>query len=223
MNKTNCKKKSNSNSGFIIADFLFAFVLVIGIGIFVFALTFSLATIEITQYIVWSTARNFAAANTDVAKAEEQAKTKFENLRSTFPLLSGQGSTSGGSSWFEMEAAIVGDLAKSDADFLGKISGGDRENLDGQGEQRQPWTGASSKLTLNLFSGLQIPFLGKIAEDKSDFSFPIRAFVIRHPSVEECQKFYKGAQRFTEGIDKLEGFAGIGNETAYFPQEDNGC
>lgn len=226
INQKKSSKKSKSNSGFIIADFLFAFVLVIGIGIFIFALTFSLATIEITQYIVWSTARNYAAGNVTADKAEEQAKEKFNNLRLQFPLLSGTGSTSGGSSWFEMEDVIVGDLVDGrDADLIGKISA-DKENRDANTEKRQPWTGASSRLNLKLFAGLQIPFLGPVAETKSDFAFPIRAFIIRSPSIEECQLFFSSAQRLELGLRPLEQFSSIdnfNNPANYFPQEDNGC
>ncbi|MGZ3689899.1 MAG: hypothetical protein ACXVAX_00260, partial [Pseudobdellovibrio sp.] len=133
--KSRLKSKfKNNNSGFIIADFLFAFVMVIGIGIFMFALTFSLATIEVGQYIVWSTARNYSAANKDEPSANQQAQEKFTNLASQFPLLTNIGGSSG---WFELskDDLHIGELDTGiDPNF--QISSDDKIN-----NYRQPWTG----------------------------------------------------------------------------------
>ncbi len=225
------KSRSHSNSGFIIADFLFSFVLVIGLGIIIFGLTFSLATIEVAQYIVWSSARNFAAANKDEWTAALQSKTKFTNLSQQFPLLTGQGAT--GSPWFILTDFLAGDLTVVDREFAAKVPGSDLTNIDPAGEQRQPWTGASAKITLKLFSGLQIPFLGKIVSKDEDISFPIRAFVIRSPSHNECKMFFNYENRFAKGIKTISDFSNMNNllspptegeeSQAYVNQEDNGC
>lgn len=190
-----------SNSGFIVADFLFSFVMILGVGIFIFALTFSLATIEVAQYIVWSTARNYAAATTDAAtQSDELAREKFENLATQFPKLTGVGEAD--SPWFQLtvEDLKLGNLADTavDPEFSGLLSADDRNN-----SFRQPWVGVSTNLTLVLFSSLQLPFLGKVATDPSLFTLPVRAFVIRHPSRKECRDFFY-EKRYTEGIEKLE-------------------
>ena len=203
------------------ADFLFAFVMVIGIGIFIFGFTFSLATIEVAQYIVWSTARNYSAANEEELGAVIQATTKFNNLSAKFPMLTGAGSNS---PWFELkeDGLVIGDLAVKDPS-LG-ISDGDKTN-----DFRQPWTGVSAKLNLKLFASLKIPFVGKVAENPELFEFPVRAFIIRNPSAQECQRFFY-INRFNEGIKKLEkgklgpdfsslGVLGVKNGYG----EDNGC
>lgn len=219
----------DSNSGFIIADFLFAFVMVIGTGIFIFALTFSLATIEVAQYIVWSTARNYSAANISEVAAQQQALSKFENLTAAFPLLTGNGADS---PWFRLssESLVVGDLAELDQKLMEDLSDEDRFNLS-----RQPWIGASARVNLLLFASLKIPFLGPVAEDKSLFEFPVRAFILRHPSREDCQRFFY-QQRFSNGIQQLENgnleaypgspstltLSNIGGITDGFG-EDNGC
>jgi hypothetical protein len=215
--------KKLDNSGFIVADFLFAFVMVIGVGIFIFGFTFSLATIEVAQYIVWSTARNYSAANNDVNYAEAQARVKFNNLAAKFPLLTGSGSDA---PWFELkeESLVVGDLGVKDTE-LG-FSGTDLVN-----RYRQPWTGVRAKLNLKLFASLQIPFLGKVAEDKSLFEFPVRAFIIRNPSQFECQRFFSTPSNRFQAIKELENgkvgpsFSNIqtipdGNSPY---GEDNGC
>ncbi len=56
------------------AEFLFAFTMVIGSGILIFALTFALTTVEIAQYIVWSTARAHAVGNKTVESQSKLAK-----------------------------------------------------------------------------------------------------------------------------------------------------
>lgn len=190
-----------SNSGFIVADFIFSFVMILGVGIFIFALTFSLATIEVAQYIVWSTARNYAAATTDaVTLSDEQAREKFENLAGQFPKLTGVGEAD--SPWFRLtvEDLKIGNLADTsvDPEFSGLLSADDRNN-----SFRQPWIGVSTNLTLVLFSSLQVPFLGKVATDPSLFTLPVRAFVIRHPSQNECRDFFY-QKRYPEGIVNLE-------------------
>jgi|GEM_PF-2393602 len=226
-------KPIQNSSGFIVADFLFAFVMVLGIGIFIFGITFSLATIEVAQYIVWSTARNYSAGNASEGIARGNAQTKFQNLAAKFPLLTGLGA--GGREWFELKDPKIGNLADSgttDTQFLSEIKSEDLEN-----QHRQPWTGARAIINLKLFSGLKIPFLGKVAEDRSLFEFPIRAFIIRHPSQDECREFFfDGDTRYNMGIKKLEDStlandhpmessdiipAGIDTQNGF--GEDNGC
>jgi hypothetical protein len=231
------KNNSNSNSGFIIADFLFSFVLVLGIGIVIFGLTFSLATIEIAQYIVWSSARNYAAASSNEPTSATSAKLKFNNLSKQFPLLTGQGNT--GSTWFSLDDFRVGNLVAPgvDPDFLAHVNSAPEQANSAGGESRQPWTGASAKITLKLFSSLRIPFLGKIAgdADKSKFTFPVRAFIIRSPSIDECQEFFKFDNRFKKGLNVIDQFGNIQSQVFQPPnegdihrvygegQEDNGC
>ena len=215
------KGRKKNNSGFIIADFLFAFTMTISVGIIIFAITFSLATIEISQYIIWSTARNYASANVTEAAAHDQAEKKFEYLIERFPLLT---NSDGSSGWFELSRAnlLIGELDKIDTRF--NISAGDKLN-----DNRQPWTGASTTINLKLFSNLQLPFLGKVTEDKSGFQFPVRAFIIRNVSQDECKKFFDKANRYDLGIQKLEG--GKLAPAAFGPDptstllmgEDNGC
>ena len=218
----------SNSSGFIIADFLFAFVLVISISIFIFGLTFSLATVEIAQYIVWTTARNYASGAERETASQVNARTKFGYITAAFPSLTGNGSTD---PWFELSDTnlAIGDLSTtSDPLFSGLINSDDKVN-----RYRQPWTGASAKIYLKLFAGFKIPFLGNVAAAKEDFEFPIRAFIIRNPSQDECRNFFY-TQRYNEGILKLENgtVADPAVRAANLPAsgptqdgwgEDNGC
>jgi hypothetical protein len=209
LNQQNLKKKSilQNSSGFLMADFLFSFVLVLSCGIIIFALTFSLATIEVAQYIIWSSARSYSAANKDREASEDAGRLKFKELSAQYPMLTGVGAD--GSPWFELNGLVVGDNA-----WRG-LSQVNVENKLGT-ENRQPWTGASANLHLKLFESIKIPFLGKIATDESVFTFPLRAFILRNPSQSECLNFYR--VRFSSGLQPLR-FKGSG----YVPIEDNGC
>jgi hypothetical protein len=215
MKKTTGKILFN-NSGFLAADFLFSFVLVIGCGIVIFALTFSLATVEVAQYITWSAARSYSAANKSAAASKLAGETKFKNLSLKFPLLTGADATS---PWFVLTKKIIGDAA-----YDGLQGPVDVQNKSGSAENRHPWTGVSAELEWKLFESIKIPFLGRIAKPGSDvFKIPIRAFLLRNPSQAECLDFYKN--RFDQGIKTLEGWngGGLGTSGSYVPIEDNGC
>jgi hypothetical protein len=215
--KKNKKFSINNSSGFLAADFLFSFVLVISCGIIIFALTFSLATVEIAQYIVWSSARAYSAANKTPEDSKKAGQKKFNLLAARYPSLTGVGSS--GAPWFELTGYVVGDNASD-----GLATAAEQKNALGT-ENRHPWTGARADLFLKLFSSLKIPFLGKISTDDSVFKFPIRAFILRNPSQQECLDFYSKENRFEKGIKSLETWSGsgLGVSGSYVPIEDNGC
>ncbi len=215
------------------AEFLFAFTMVIGSGILIFALTFALTTVEIAQYIVWSSARAHAVGNKDTDASIKAGETKYSNLTAAFPLLTGNGSDS---PWFKMPAVtdkdefFVGDIS----DMMKKTDGAiDKANAaEPGGEVRHPWIGVESSINLILLSGLNIPFLGQVTETPEEFKFPIRGILFRHPSTQECLNFFQN--KFNQGVKvipeensslqstqwkSLSGSA----DGAYSPMEDNGC
>lgn len=217
----NKNKKSkfliHNSSGFLIADFLFSFILVLSCGIIIFAMTFSLATVEIAQYIVWSSARSYSAANKDRAASETAGIAKFRRLTAKYPLLTGVGDN--GSPWFTLSGLDIGDSAHAGLEQVDTAN----INPSGSPEHRHPWTGARADLQLKLFESLQIPFIGKIATDTDVFKFQIRAFLLRNPSQKECLDFFKSENRFQQGIQKSEedGWNALGG--SYVGIEDNGC
>ncbi|MBC7754133.1 MAG: hypothetical protein H7Z71_07855 [Moraxellaceae bacterium] len=205
----NNKKKSNQ-AGFIAAEFLFSFILVISCGMVVFALTFSLMTIEVAQYITWSSARAYSAGNISKGDSEQAGRTKFNNLKAAFPLLSGSAGE-----WFELSSPTVGKNA-------GTASGmtiPDPSNRMGE-ETRHPWAGFSSTLELKLFKSLKLPFLGPITNDESLFKFPLHAFILRNPSQGECIQFFEDRM---SAIRNLDDFKSLPSGGTYIPHEDNGC
>lgn len=227
-----------NNAGFMTAEFLFAFTMVIGAGCLIFALTFALTTVEVAQYIVWSSARAHAAGNKTVTDSENRGRDKYTNLTAAFPLLTGEGSDS---PWFKMAKVTdaqdftIGDLSLSMKRKDGAI---DPDNASSPGgEARHPWIGVESSIDLILFKNSQIPFLGKAAEDPNEFTFPVRGILFRHPSQDECVKFFQ--EKFRLGIKEIKVENGgdtniqqqvkkwreLSNtaDVSYSPMEDNGC
>ncbi len=203
------KKKKNSEAGFVAAEFLFSFILVISCGIIVFALTFSLMTVEVAQYITWSAARSYSAGNKSQGDSADAGRKKFANLIKQFPLLAGATGE-----WFTLTAVSVGKNSGTQAG----MNIPDPTNRMGD-ETRHPWAGFSSSLELKLFKSIKIPFLGPITSDESLFKFPLHAFILRHPSQTECIQFYE--QRF----DKIKDLIDVSGSSAgsYVANEDNGC
>ena len=215
----NSKKNKiiHNQKGFMAADFLFSFVLVLSCGIIIFALTFSLATIEIAQYITWSGARAYSAANLSKTASETAGRKKMNNLAKNFPLLTGSAT----SPWFNLTDLKVGEATTVAAG----INGVDYSNkAKTSPENRHPWTGTSANLELTLYKSIQIPFIGPIVNDETAFTIPIKSFLLRNPSQEECLKFFEQGQRFDQGIQKLEsGWSNILDSGSYVGIEDNGC
>lgn len=212
MTSTTLKNK-NSQSGFAAAEFLFTFVLVISCGLVVFALTFSLMTIEVAQYITWSAARSYSAGNVSKEANQIAGETKFDNLAAAFPLLSNTNNTD----WFNFSRKRVGPASPN------MLSNMDISNRLGE-ESRHPWSGVSATIELKLFKSLKVPFLGAVTNDEDLFEFPLHAFLYRNPSQEECRQFYQN--RLQEGIISLPDFQQISSDIRtnnYTPHEDNGC
>src|SRR5262245_14630249 len=83
--------------GFATVDYLFAFVLVSGFSIIVLTFSATLSMVEVVQYISFASARNFFAGNVNIARQQQMAASKFQELKANpivQPLL-----TSG---WFEL-------------------------------------------------------------------------------------------------------------------------
>lgn len=204
------KNIKKSNSGFVAAEFLFTFVLVISCGIIVFALTFSLMTVEVSQYITWSAARAYSAGNLTKAASEVAGQTKFNNLKAAFPLL-----TDGSSNWFSLTFTEIG-VPRT------LLTGMDRDNRMG-GEARHPWSGVTSQIELKLFKSIKVPFIGPITNDESLFKFSLHGYMFRNPSQEECLQFMKEKYGAIKSLSDFSNLNPSADRYEGFEHEDNGC
>lgn len=221
--KKNIKSKimeiHHDEAGFIFADFIFSLVLVLSSCTILFVLCFSLAAVEIGQYITWTTARAYSAANITADKSVFSGKQKFVKIATQFPLLTGANTDT---FWFQL---VLQDVGNNDS-LIANLQQINNRNALSNGEPRQPWTGAAAELDVGLFRRLRLPFIGKLSDDEDVFKYNLKAFILRNPSQQECLEFFK--QKYDEGISKIEGSWGnrsflTNNGTDFVPMEDNGC
>ena len=217
--KSKIKKIHQTKSGFIFADFIFSLVLVLSSCIILFVLCFSLASVEIGQYITWSTARAYSGGNLTADRSTLAGKQKFIKLATQFPLLTGANTNT---FWFQLVLQDVG----NNSSLIANLQSINPSNSLSSGEARQPWTGAATELDVALFRRLYLPFIGKLSTDDNAFKYNLKAFILRNPSQNECLEFFK--KKYDEGVSKIEGswnnrsFLTI-NGTDFVPMEDNGC
>jgi hypothetical protein len=193
--------------GFITVEFLFAIVIAFGMSAIVFALTFTLSTVEVGQYIVFSTARAHAAANFDKAAQADAAKAKYSALLSDKGLAS---LFSNG--WFTLSK--VSDLEIRQGD-------GDNFNKDYDSDSRGDLQGVRTTFTAKILE-LRLPLIGAITPDNGSFSAKLTGILIREPTQQECEQYMD--QRAQELWNIGEGrFQTYRKGEVPTPWEDNGC
>lgn len=217
--KSKIKKIHHDEAGFIFADFIFSLVLVLSSCIILFVLCFSLAAVEIGQYITWTTARAYSGANLTADRSTMAGKQKFVKMATQLPLLTGANTST---FWFQLVLQDVG----NNNSLIANLESINTNNSLSSGEARQPWTGAAAELDVALLRRLTLPFIGKLSTDDSVFKYNLRAFILRNPSQNECLEFFK--KKYEEGVSKIEGSWNNRNfltnaELDFFPMEDNGC
>jgi hypothetical protein len=201
----------NSQNGFISVDFIFAITIAFSMSIVVFAMTYTLSVIEVTQYLVYSSARAHAASNADQSAQVAAAKAKYAKLLADNGLNSVYAN-----GWFTVTAANQLDIRSGDRNF-------ENDYPAAQDSNREVFTGVRTNLRANILE-LNLPLVGSIApEDGDGFTTRVAGILIREPSTEECRNFYK--QKAEKIWDVNDGrFTRFKSATA--PRdlwEDNGC
>jgi len=200
-----------NQSGFVLTEFLIAIAIAFGLTMLTFAMTFTLSTVEVVQYIVYSTSRAHAAANFDKQAQQDVARKKYEALVNspTFKPIFSNG-------WFEVSK--VGQL---------EIRSGNGENFQAE------YSGASSRNNLQgvrtTFKAkileMQLPFMGKVTAEDEDAGFvtKINAILIREVSMKECQDYFQKER--PDALLEMDGnrFSNYRRTGVEGPWEDNGC
>lgn len=208
------KKKLHSQAGFIITDFIFAIILASGLGVLLFSISYSLAVVEVTQYVSFSTARSHLASNKNPTEQAGKARKKYDSLVSSKNAV-GSLYQNG---WFE--------VGKSDAvDIRGGQTADGRKFSDDLGggadsPDRNWFMGVSVPLTIALMK-FNFPFLGSTAPDQDDgFPTKLNTMLIRESSEKECKDFMESRR---QALGSLPSATTYYDPAAYFPMEDNGC
>jgi hypothetical protein len=199
--------KRRSQSGFITVEFLFAIVIAFGMSALVFAITFTLSTVEIGQYIIFSTARAHAAANFDRNTQSDTAKAKYSSLLAD----PGLGSLFA-NGWFTLSPVNQLEI---------KQGYGDNFSHDYDSGSRGDLQGVRTTFTAKVLE-LRLPLIGSVTPDNGSFSAKLTGILIREPTEQECEQYMD--QRAQELWNLGDGrFQKYRQGTEDTPWEDNGC
>lgn len=208
------RSRLDDESGVITVDFMFAIITAGAFTALIFSMSYALCVVEVTQYVMFSTARAYIASNKDHDAQAEAARQKFANLT----VGNGPIASLYATSWFT--------ISKPDQlDIRGGYGGGDKqfsEDLAGgsDAENRNWFQGVSAELTLGILA-FNIPGLGSTYEnDESDFKTRVNGILIREPTAQECRDFMDARKT---AIGRLSSGGRYYKSSAYVPMEDNGC
>lgn len=200
----------SQSGGFVTTEFLFAVIIAFGMTLATFALTFTLSTVEIAQYIVYSSARAQAAGNMNIEAQKKSAQLKYEtlSLKSSFSNLFQNG-------WFTLSKPADLEIRSGNGENFEKDYAGSDLAYDFQGVR--------ATFTANVLE-MQLPLLGKIQpDDDNGFRTRLTAFLIREPSMQECNDFMEARKEKLWDYDGAGRFTRFKKSDAPTPWEDNGC
>lgn len=196
----------------IIADFIFAITLTAGMSILLFSLAYSLAIVEVTQYVSFSVARAYMAGNKDPNEQESKAQAKFRALSTSKGAIGSLYRTS----WFK-----IGNVEK--LDLRGGPTGNGKtfsDDLAGGTDARGLFLGASIPLTFGILK-IKIPLIGETMPDEDEGpKTSISTMLIRESTQKECDDFMEQRRSALRNLPSGKKYY---ENTAYVRMEDNGC
>ncbi|MFZ4403610.1 MAG: hypothetical protein ACOYOK_05855 [Pseudobdellovibrionaceae bacterium] len=208
------KENKNSAGGFVTAEFIFSFTIAASLCIVLFAVTYTLAVVEVAQYLTFSTARSFIGSHIDQDKQEEVARKKYKELLGNKVIAS----IFSGSGWFKLSGSPdirgAGDSGKTFDDYATSD------------ENRMINTGVRVDFGAELLGSLKLPFIGNTQNPSGDgYTTKITTLLIREPTFKECWDLHV-KPRYQKILDLENGrFKELGSKGAskYIPIGDNGC
>jgi len=166
-----------NNRGSLTVEMIFGLMLAFGVGLVLFAVSFSLTTIEIAQYMSYSAARVQIAARKDLSSQEQQAVAKFKSLQSK---IFGPNAEA----WFAFGNPHTWTSSIWSQNF-------NIDNALNTGAGVFDWSpnqGFGFELTLKLL-GIKVPFLGQAGKN-DEFDIFISSLLMRHPNDVDCKAFW---------------------------------
>ncbi len=203
-------KRLQSQKGLVTLDYLFAFILVGGFSMLLFALSTTLSTVEIVQYITYSSARNFYASHLTPKRQFDSAQKKYTELVTSpvFAPLFRNG-------WFELDQRTftIGSVSKTNPDFQ-SYQQDDANNL---------FHGTAVYLVAKVLD-FNVPFFGpttRITESgREGYGAYIGSYLGRESTFLECENIMKTRW---DAIKSLETNYSQANASFIYVPSDNGC
>lgn len=167
-----------SQSGFLLLDFIFAIVLGSGFAALVFAISYGFTMVESAQYIAFATARTYMGSHLDQETQAELGQQKFRQLTQGYLSTIAQGN------WFQ----IVGEPELRDFGDDYNYSEGSYPGNSSRFE------GARMRIQLSLLA-FNWGILGS-GGTEDEFQTNMTAFLGRQPSLQESREFHE--QRYQQ-------------------------
>lgn len=196
--------------GFLTLDFIFSMILIWGFTMLLFAVTMTLTTASIVQYITFASARNYFAAHSDPSVQLQVGEQKYSELVNNpvfKPLVSG--------GWFEIDSKPnIGDISKVKTEF--------------NPADKNEFYGAGTRFVAKILD-FKIAYFGSTDPEGdgsgSGFQTYIGSYLGREPSSSECWAFIQERWKAIRALSVSGGASystGTDNQ-AYKPMEDSGC
>ncbi len=196
--------------GFMTMDFIFAIVLIMGFWMLLFAISMTLTTASVVQYVTFSAARNYFAAHASPTMQVEKAEQKYRELIENGvirPLVK--------NGWFEIyDQPSVGNIAEQRPGYDTTMS--------------NQYFGVGTNFTARILD-FKIPFFGSTDPEGDGtgqgFQTFLASFLGREPTAQECWKFTAERWKAIRRLSVSNG-APYSTETedgAYNIVEDSGC
>jgi hypothetical protein len=199
-----------SESGQMTLDFLYGATLIIGTGALICALTMGLTLIETIQYVSFSSARAYFAADQNPAAQEKAAKDQMQSLLKELPFLSGA-----------MRSEWIVVRPRGAKNYKDYAQGKGADNL-----RNNQFVGYQFEVELPLLS-FSIPLFSSVMKPSGaeDVSVTISSFLMREPTTQECVQFNKGLYSGLLSKDNGYGAAAssAGGVSGFVAINDNGC
>lgn len=206
--------QTKNNKGFLTIEFTVALLISVAFSMMFYMMAFTLSGALVAQYVAFSVGRVYSGAHIAIQDQESLAKNKFKSLMSTPGLgkLFQQG-------WFT--------LALDSQPFRSGYNGETFNEYAGSADgTRLSTTGVRLVFTTKMFD-LKLGPLGSTNPSGDNFSAKITGFMLRNPTMEECQTYMKVENRHRALIELDNRYKiydpSPGSNTNYVPIEDNGC
>ncbi len=188
----------NSNGG-ITLDFIFALVLVLSMTLLLGVFSFSLAIIESSQYIAYSTSRAYFPSHINQETQRREAEEKFEELTK--------------SSGFK--SFLKPDLFKLTVDRIGDFG-----DIYQRATVKDVLEGVRLKMVLGILD-IQLPGLG--TTQGQPYETFVTSLLGRESTSEECQSFMQQRLNALFNVPGSTYSSSSIQPAQYFAFEDNGC
>ncbi|HVK61794.1 MAG TPA: hypothetical protein VM432_09605 [Bdellovibrionales bacterium] len=189
---------SNSASGFITIDFLFAFVIAMGFSTVLFAISFTLAMVEVGQYVTYAASRSFNPADATLSLQEANGIAKFNELVDR-PVLKRILS----SGWISLKSPMLADFSEE------------------YGDDDQVFVGAQVQFEAKVLN-FNVPFLGSTSNNPSTGKATLNSYLMREPSSEECRESFN-RRRYEKLLELDDNYRQAKADPGAVLVTDNGC